>query len=204
MLKYTHDTAQLCPLSPPGGDLLSFGESVIRCGLASCGSPCQLRQTRLSPRARNKAPGFWVCVWEYTQKLSHLHPTYHTRVGQATCSYLNLFIIFRNTELWRCWVPKDTVQKRSTDLKGTFLTTVLFIFPLHLGILDSNEVIAMNNIYFLRGSMGLVMSDLQTCIRKTTLPTHITFFWHFLKLHNLVREFRVNNGLLYCFFPKIK
>lgn len=46
------------------------------------------------------------------------------------------------------------------------------------------------------------MSDPQACIHKLTPPTLMTFFWHFLKLHNLVRKFGVNNDLLYCCYFK--
>lgn len=49
----------------------------------------------------------------------------------------------------------------------------------------------------------------QACTHKSTPPTHITLFWHLLKLYGVVREFAgngalVKNELLYNHFLKMK
>lgn len=93
--------------------------------LGQRGSPHQLWEIRSSPGAGKQVADIWVCEYvgvckACTQKLPHPHPTYHDEVESWVALNPTHLMVVRSFDLWWQWVPKDTEQRWSEDLKGIF------------------------------------------------------------------------------------
>lgn len=113
------------------------------------------------PEIRHRAFG---CVCVSVHRNHHTH-TPHTTAGWSEPLVVLTFTFSSCSEVLS-FDTAGSLRTQSRNAQPTEKVTfrqVTFIFLSNLGILDSNQVAAMNSIYFLRGagvSSCLVMSDL--------------------------------------------